>query len=493
MIMEKNYILSVITEYCLCGDSYIDIGKLFKLCRKKFDELTHEDFGKELIRESEAELIYIDGVRVYSYLIWRYECNTAQKLSIRLANNCFPNNCTIKEFTFLSNDQKKALFIALSNRISMILGGAGSGKTTLIRAIVESAVESGDYVLCAPTGKAARNLTDRTGLTARTVHSVLGKAPNDDFLISVVWEHTKLVIVDEASMLTLEMLSGILSRINGDCRLVLVGDPNQLPSVGAGNVIEDLIKIGVPYYSLTENYRLCDDKSGLANNVVNFPAINAASQLVEDESFKITETNDAESLAIAEAVKRYTNGESLLVVSPFRKNVNDMNEKIRDILNPVCEAKRILCFGGKEFREDDKVMITENDRQFDVVNGDIGTFHILSDNDDLPSFCVSMPGGRIARWDFPLSIVGLNKITLAYALTVHKSQGSQYDTVIMPLSMDMNMMLNRNLFYTAISRARKQVLIYGSRQAVETSIKHSLPNRKSALAEKVYDLQARIA
>lgn len=139
-----------------------------------------------------------------------------------------------------------AVELALSSRLSLILGGAGSGKTTLVRAIMDHRPSKNGWVLCSPTGKAARNLTDRTGFQARTVHSALGMHPDEDFLSPVAWAHTDLVIVDEASMMTLEMLAGILCRAPGYCHIVLLGDPNQLLSVGAGNVIPNLLELGVP-------------------------------------------------------------------------------------------------------------------------------------------------------------------------------------------------------------------------------------------------------
>ena len=156
----------------------------------------------------------------------------------------------------LSEQQREAIELALNSSLSIILGGAGCGKTTLIEAIVHCFRERNDafvpYVVAAPTGKAARNLTERTGIEARTVHGALGKSPDANFLDAVSWNCIGLVVVDEASMVSLEMLAGILNRVRRNCRVALLGDPNQLLSVGAGNVLSDLLTLGVPSICLQQ-------------------------------------------------------------------------------------------------------------------------------------------------------------------------------------------------------------------------------------------------
>lgn len=492
---RENYILTIINDYCLGGDSFITTDKLFSLCQKAISGLTYEAFCAELIIESNDKLIYIDSNHIYSYLTWRYECSAAENLEKLILDNSFASSCNTNSFENLSPDQREALSMALKHRLSLILGGAGSGKTTLISAIVDAASVGNNYVLCAPTGKAARNLTERTGLIARTVHSALGKAPNEDFLDAVRWEYTQLVIVDEASMMSLEMLSGILNRISKDCRVVLIGDPNQLLSVGAGDVINDLISLGFPCYTLTKNHRLSSNDNALAHNVLNFSALQSVLDLKEDVSFVIIEkdNNTSYSSAAIDAAQRYLNGESVQVLSPYKKAVQDLNKMIQDRVNIFYDGQRTFENRKTLFRDGDRVLITENDRDRKVVNGDIGILRILSDTDEHFEFCVEMSDGRKAIWNFPESYSGKDKISLAYAMTVHRSQGSEYDTIILPLTMDRQMMLYRNLFYTAISRAKCRVIIYGTKQAADICIKHIQSKRKSKLVERVNTLLRSIA
>lgn len=174
-------------------------------------------------------------------MIQKREESAASHLAAILLSNevdppTIPDELKVGELTLVP-EQRQAVRFALSHRLSIILGGAGSGKTTLIRAIAAQYGNESRRVLCAPTGKAARNLTERTGCVARTIHSALGMHPNDDFLSPVIWENVGLVIVDEASMVSLEMLAGILCTVREDCRIVLLGDCNQLLSVGSGNVL----------------------------------------------------------------------------------------------------------------------------------------------------------------------------------------------------------------------------------------------------------------
>ena len=207
--------------------------------------------------------IHPEGSRLYAVRTWRYENSAAQSLSAILRNPTLypailPEKLAVNRLA-LCQEQRAAVGLALSNRLSMILGGAGCGKSTLIRAIVNTVGPKRPMVLCAPTGKATRNLTMRTGLIARTAHSALGMHPNKDFLDPVAWDHTELVIVDEASMMTLEMLAGILHRVPSFCRVVLLGDPNQLLSVGSGNVLPDLLALGIPCAHLELNHRQDED------------------------------------------------------------------------------------------------------------------------------------------------------------------------------------------------------------------------------------------
>ena len=322
----------------------------------------------------------------------------------------------------LSEQQREAIELALNSSLSIILGGAGCGKTTLIEAIVHCFRERNDafvpYVVAAPTGKAARNLTERTGIEARTVHGALGKSPDANFLDAVSWNCIGLVVVDEASMVSLEMLAGILNRVRRNCRVALLGDPNQLLSVGAGNVLSDL---------------LCE-----------------------------------------EAARRYRAGESIQVLSPVRAkttfSVQALNTRLQNEVNPLTAEKPTW---GK-FRDGDRVIVTQNNAYYNICNGDVGVLHIRGEK---PHRVAALAvRGTLKTWqiDHGQGEYGIGhddapppQLALAYALTVHKSQGSQYDTVLMPVSMATARMLYRNLLYTAISRAGKEVILVGEPRGAE--------------------------
>lgn len=494
-----EYIRIALEEHCLSGDAYVMVEDLYTLCKERDRTLPYDSFHADFKAQLRAEKLHQEGRRIYTTRTWRYEESAAGHLSEILSNLALPSPplpdiLTVGDIT-LCDEQRDAVITALSSRLSLILGGAGCGKSTLIRAICEHA-ESGGQVLCAPTGKAARNLTARTGLIARTVHSALGTAPNDDFLKPVEWKYTNLVIVDEASMMTLEMLAGILNRCNKECRIVLLGDNNQLLSVGSGNVIPDLISLGFPCKYLESNHRQNTDSAGLLKNVSNFKQLTAMNDLTFDQSFTLKEMNEfnVRNALIEEAVKRYKNGENVQVLSPYNKatglSVEVLNNELRKRINPETEGKKSLSTSTKTFFDGDRVLITKNDRERDCCNGDVGILHIIEDKEPELEYYVELPDGRCPTW---WDKCGLYHFSLAYALTVHKSQGSEYDAVLFPVSMSMHRMLSRNLFYTAISRGKQRVILYGSPQAVDVAMQTPLPNRKSKLVSKTQMLMLKCA
>ena len=490
--IRSRYILSALEDHCLNGDAYVTEEILYKRCRDQHRSLSYEVFKADLAEQIRLGFIHPEGSRIYAMRTWRYENSAAQSLSAILRNPTLspailPEKLAVNGLA-LCQEQRAAVGLALSSRLSMILGGAGCGKSTLIRAIVNAVGPKRPMVLCAPTGKAARNLTMRTGLIARTVHSALGMHPNEDFLEPVAWDHTELVIVDEASMMTLEMLAGILHRVPSFCRVVLLGDPNQLLSVGSGNVLPDLLALGIPCAHLKLNHRQDEDAGALLHNVMNFSRLHRKRNLAFDQSFALHEMDaQATQKALAEeAVRRYLAGESVQVLSPYNRagelSARSLNKIIRNRVNPLTAEKLVLANAYHEnFRDGDRVMILENDRDRNCSNGDVGILHILRTDPKNTAFCVELPDGRCPTWD---DASGLEQLSLAYVLTVHKSQGSEYDTILLPVSMGMYGMLSRNLFYTAISRARWRVILFGDPQAVDVAVQKRLPQRKSMLVSK---------
>lgn len=483
----KLYLLEAMDRGCSNGDAYVMEDMLFTICRKLNKNLTSNHIREDLAKAIYNQRLHREGQRIYFHDTWRYEESAAKNLSTIMQHPGFPltelPDPLLAGDVMLCDEQRMAVETALAHRLTLILGGAGSGKSTLIRAICDQI--QGARVLCAPTGKAARNIRAKTGMQSRTIHSALGLSPDDDFLDPVEWSYVQLVIVDEVSMVSLDMLAGLLHCTNEDCRVVLLGDSNQLPSVGAGNVISDLQTLGIPTVQLEANHRQNSSSEGLLHNVVHFKALRGANDLRWDESFVLHNTHDQAALntLIDDAVRMYLAGENVQVLAPFNHIVMKLNNAIRERVNPLDDDKKVAGVRGQMFRDGDRVVITKNFRSKDCNNGDVGVFRIIEDSRNKLLYCVELPDGRRPTWD---DDTGLYNMALAYAMTIHKSQGSEYDTVLMPIFMSMHRMLSRNLFYTCISRGKKRVVLYGDPQAVDVAMQRALPPRKSMLVAKTH-------
>ena len=483
------------------GDAYCTDEHLFRASKAVRPNLTGPQYHTDKTLLLQAEFLHREGYHLYAQRTWAYEVTAAKRLADILKDPTLPVLAIPKELRvgdiLLSEQQREAVELALNSRLSVILGGAGSGKTTLIEAVARCFKDNADLfggtVLAAPTGKAARNLTERTGIDARTVHSALGKQPDTNFLDPVSWSNTGLVVIDEASMVSLEMLAGILNRVRRNCRVVLLGDTNQLQSVGAGNVLPNLLKLGIPSILLAQQYRQSADAAALRQNVVDFPKLNGEQELRWDDSFHLLPADDRSipDLLCEEAARRYRAGESIQVLSPVRVktgfSVQALNTRLQNEVNPLTAEKPTW---GK-FRDGDRVIVTQNNAYYNICNGDVGVLHIRGEKPH--RVAVLTVRGTLKTWqiDRGQGEYGIGhddapppQLALAYALTVHKSQGSQYDTVLMPVSMATARMLYRNLLYTAISRARKEVILVGNREALSTAMQCIPYPRKSKLVAR---------
>ena len=482
------YILEAMNSMMLSGDSYVFDEALFQCAQMQDRKLTRTSFKIDMdYLFQQGELCRV-GQRIYCKRTLNYEQATANYLAELLSNNQLPeyplpDPLLVRGLT-LDDSQRRAVSMALSHRLSVILGGAGSGKTTLLRAIAKRGASMGSRVLCAPTGKAACNLTERTGIKARTVHSALSKVPDDDFLAPVNWHCVRLVMVDEASMMTLELLAGILHVVRDECHIVLVGDPNQLLSVGAGNVLPDLLKLGVPHTILEGCHRQDDGAVALKSNVVGFKNCATIEDLKQDESFQFIPMFDEveiQKFVALEGAKRYLSGESFQVLSPRNAghplSVDKLNLILRNLVNPVDEDALCLNCLERKFYTGDRVMVTKNDWDREVCNGHIGTFAVVCVDEKNPLYGVETDHASAVWMDWS----GARNLTHAYAITIHKSQGSEYDTVIIPLHKNLGKFMYRNLLYTAISRAKKKVILVGDPDALEQALRTPTPERKSVL------------
>lgn len=486
---NARFLLKLLEDYCLNGDTYVTKEILWSLCKRKSPQMTAVAFSHILSELLQLDCLHLEGRRLYLTRIWRYENATAQALAHILSHNTgsvmphVPDTLSLGDIT-LTDQQRDAIVMASKHQISCILGGAGTGKSTLIHCLAQIFHEkTSGIVLCAPTGKGARNITLRTGYPARTVHSALGKTPDDsDFLTEIQWAQTRLLVVDEASMMSLEMLAGILSAITPLCTVVLVGDPNQLLSVGSGNIMADLLALGVPHCTLTAHHRQSDKTSALAYNVEQFNHCHCMKDLRFDDSFVFhTNLEQAEKSLCLDATQRYLSLENIQVLTPFNASAFDLNRSLQQTVNSNPAIK------DTRFRNMDRVMVTENDWKQKVLNGDTGLLHISEDRLSHSFFGFQ---GQVGLWhDLPQNH---SPLALAYAITVHKAQGSEYDTVLVPIC-KRSPILTRNWIYTAISRGKQKVVLYGDPDIFNQAMGTPARARASMLVVKTRQCMSRMA
>ena len=396
---------------------------------------------------------------------------------------------------------QRGAFDALAEAKVMVLtGGPGTGKTTLLKGIVACLADSGlSVLLAAPTGRAARRMAQSAGMDARTIHRLLEFNPRNarfDRNRSNPLE-AQVVVVDEVSMVDVELFSALVSAIRPDARMVLVGDPDQLPSVGPGTVLTDLLRLGrrgvggLKVVRLTEIFRQA--RSSLivtgAHDVLSGREPRVGDRGQDADLFMVERDDPAACLeAIVELVtsripRRFGLDpiDGSQVLTPMHKGIlgaSNINERLQEILNP---GEGGVPSRGIFYRAGDKVMQVRNNYDLEVFNGDIGR---VTGADRDAGWLEIEYSERTVR--YPSS--ELDQITLAYACSVHKSQGSEYPAVVIPLHTQHYVMLQRNLLYTALTRGKRLVVLVGTRRAVGIAVRNStMRDRRSALARRVLE------
>ena len=381
--------------------------------------------------------------------------------------------------TRLSADQQHAVATALQAKVVVITGGPGVGKTTILNSVLRILRSKGLRAhLCAPTGRAARRLSEASGLEAKTMHRTLEFDPSDgrfrrnkENLLA-----TDLVVVDEVSMVDVPMMAALLLAIPESARLLLVGDVDQLPSVGPGHVLGDIIRAGImPVEILRQVHRQAEG----SEIVTNAHRVNRGESLKTGSpgaggDFLFVDCEEAEKTSaiivrmVAERIPaRYgRRPDEIQVLTPMRKTVlgtDYLNEALRRRLNP--EGERLPGRGDHQYAVGDRVMQVENNYEKDVYNGDIGMVTAYDSDERLAWAEIS--GQRVS---YGLSELG--QLRHAYAVTIHKSQGSEYPVVVVPMTLQHRIMLRRNLLYTAVTRAKNLVVLIGQRRALEQAIRN---------------------
>lgn len=480
--MNTNIIIKEMDADKKQGNVYVTIKELYLRCAARDRKLSRQEFSdgvKQLIREGrltrERNRLYLPAVKGYEDTAARALANLMREN--RLAHVPISEKVTVGDID-LTGEQREAVSLALDHPVSVIQGGAGTGKSTLVQAIIQNYPRAdGPVLLCAPTGKAACNLQEKTGVRATTVHGAFANAFKEKEVLPY-----GLVVVDEAGMVSSDMLAWTLASTKKTCRIVFVGDPNQLPSVECGRVMDDLLEIGIPHISLSSCHRQKDVTQALAHNVQNFSGCSKMGDFGFDGSFRFVPCQDDKLIQkhICElAAPMYRDGESVQVLSPYRRgrtlSAADLNRQLQQMVNP--------CTGREKypFHDGDRIMVIQNDRTHRVYNGETGILRIVEREEGEPLYQITC-GNRQAVYDYKQV---MSYLSLAYAATVHKVQGSEYDTVIFPVSKKFSPLMTRNLLYTAISRAKKQVILVGDSETLEYALKNHPAPRRSMLVEKV--------
>jgi len=433
---------------------------------------------------------------LYLPSLYRYERDSAalitavsMKSDLKVDLQSFLEEYEKAQHIKFSDDQRKTVEMLGQHRVLVIAGLPGTGKTTVLRASVRLFEEAKlSFALMAPTGIAAKRLSTVTGQPASTVHRLLRydgeswvRNANNRFVVDAI-------ILDEASMLDQELLYRLLSALRPETRLVFVGDDAQLPSVGPGNVLRELLDCDkIPHVRLTKIFRQAAKGEIITNShriySGQLPDLDDKDPKSEFRFIRCSDEHKIAELIVKMAVKLKSQGVNFQVLSPRHDGVVGviaLNELLRDALNP--EGPMEWSRGKIKFRKGDRLMIVQNDYKLEVYNGDVGKLSEIGKSNLLVK--IHGTGGSLDR-DVPFDVdTAMSKLRLAYAITAHKSQGSEFDTIIMPITRSQGQLLQRNLLYTAITRARKRVWLIGEDLAVQRAVENNKVVRRNTIFSK---------
>lgn len=399
----------------------------------------------------------------------------------------------------LTDHQRAAVRMALTEKVSILTGGPGTGKSTITGSIIRLLKARGHSVLlAAPTGRAAKRLSEATGLEAKTIHRLLEFKPGGSGFTRDASNplDADLVIIDETSMVDILLMNHLLGAIDQGSHLLLVGDMDQLPSVGPGNVLRDLIQCEVIPVTRLETIFRQDENSYIIVNAHNINQGKMPTIARSAHDFFLFSEQDPEKAAdwvidlVCHRIPQkfgFSSSTDIQVLSPMHRGaagVAELNRRLQEALNPPAPGKAEYRHGSRVFREGDRVMQIRNDYDRQVFNGDMG---IIERIDLEESAALIDFEGRSVQAEFSQ----LDELVHAYAVSIHKSQGSEFPVVVIPLLTQHYMMLQRNLLYTGVTRARKMVVLVGSRQAIAMAVRNdriAMRNTRLARRMKEYKL-----
>lgn len=493
----RSGILYTLNQLAEDGHVYAESEQLVTAA-KELLQADEEPIRKAMADMIESKDLIQDDEVIYLPPFYYAESGSAKRLTSLLVNDVSDDIAAEPETAYgmkkseivYDEVQQAAINQAMESKIMVLTGGPGTGKTTTTQGIIEAFKARGKQILlAAPTGRAAKRMTEATGMEAKTIHRLLEYNPMDGYKRND--ENTlegDVLIVDECSMIDIMLFYNMMKAIPANMRLILVGDIDQLPSVGAGNVLRDIIDSRqIPVVRLTRIFRQAQSSRIVMNahaiNAGHFPNISNGKQT----DFFFIKADDADSIPglivslVRDRLSRAYgyNPKEIQVLTPMQRGntgAGNMNVELQNALNPNGDA---LTRGGYTFRRGDKVMQIRNNYDKNVFNGDIGYITAVDTNERTLSVVYD---GRVLEYD----VSELDEITLAYAITIHKSQGSEFPIVVMPVTMKHYVMLQRNLIYTGITRAKKICVLVGTTKALAYAIHNqTVSKRNTKLKERL--------
>ncbi|BED92541.1 MAG: ATP-dependent RecD-like DNA helicase [Candidatus Paraimprobicoccus trichonymphae] len=474
-----------------CGYCYVPEEILVEKCVEIL-EIQENDIVNILINLIEnQELFKEDEDKIYLPMYYYSEIGLARRIN-DICNCKFEskkNNLDeiikkLKKSSSMEYDkiQIDAVKLAVNSKFSVITGGPGTGKTTIIKAIINIfKIKRESVVLAAPTGRAAKRMCETCNSEAKTIHRLILNIQKEERFVGSV------LIVDEVSMVDLLLIYGLLKLVPDEVTVILVGDVDQLPSIGAGNVLRDIISSKViPVIKLSRIYRQALDSQIIINSHnINQGKMPVFSGNSESDFFFIEETDPEKAVKLisnlfSERISKYYNLDPILdvqVLTPMRKGetgASNLNNVLQSVLNKNTDS---IKHGATIFKLEDKVMQIKNNYDKEIFNGDIGIIKEINNLDKKLSVKFE---DKLVVYDF----LDLEELVLSYAMTIHKSQGVEFPVVILPFSFKHYIMLQKNLLYTAVTRAKKAIVLIGEKRAISYAVKNNVANVRYSLLEE---------
>lgn len=493
------------------GDTYSTSEEIYEVMIKDFDIDLYDRFDHYIECLKNSYSIKVINDRYYLMNLYQAEKNIADTIYHMTQLDGFGiKDLDLKlerlqqDYNIVYNDeQKKAIKEALLNQITIITGGPGTGKTTIINGILKLYQEVNNIpphklkdrvALLAPTGRASKRMSEATYFPASTIHRYLKW--NHDSGEFAVNEYNKtdheLIIIDELSMIDCELFSSLLNGISGYAKVVLVGDSNQLPSVSAGNILKDLIDSDIaPHIELKNIYRQSNNSfiPILASEIKNVYIESNLDEKRDDYNFLKCDRSEIKMM-IAEIMKKakskgLTEKDMQVLIPMYRgeNGIDNINMLLQELFNPRSDDKNEITFGSVIYRENDKVINLVNNVDQNIFNGDIGYVTKVNPKKSDEIMEVDFYGNKVTFKREDLTV-----LKHAYAMSIHKSQGSEFNHVIMPLSREYSRMLYNRLIYTGVSRAKKSLLLIGDQDAFIRAVNNPYSEiRKTSLKDMLID------